>query len=148
MPSQQLVSNLAKDLTNSLSKKQKLTFNENKLDSDILKKLKIALGTKSPSRAVEKIFSDLATDELEKKQSIYKFPSSDYLDKIEYFSKLNQGEKDGAVNIYIPRWMLIATSELIKDRYQKFEFTSIDEVIDILIQSYFDKIQYLWNPKV
>lgn len=148
MPSQQLISNLAKDLTNSsgLRKKQKLTFNDDKLDHDVLNKLKLALATKSTSKAVETIFINLATDELNKKQSIYQFPSSDYLDKIEYLSKLNQG--NGAVNIHVPTWMLIATSELIKEKYKKFEFTSIDEVIDILIRSYFDKIQYLWNPQL
>ncbi len=148
MPSKQLISNLAKDLTNSpgLKKKQKLTFNEKKLDNEILNQLKLVLTTKSTKEVVKTIFTYLASDELNKKQSIYKFPSSDYLEKIEYISKVNK--EDGAVNIYIPKWMLIATSELIKDRYKKFEFTSIDEVIDILIQSYFDKIQYLWNPQL
>ncbi len=149
MPSKQLMSNLAKDYTNSsgFQEKQKLTFNEKKLDYEILNKLKLALVTKSTKKAVETIFTDLATDELKKKQSIYKFPSSDYLDKIEYLSKLEQA--DGAVKIHIPRWTLIATSELIKDKYKKFEFTSIDEVIDtLIIKYYFEKIQYLWNPQL
>jgi hypothetical protein len=43
--------------------------------------------------------------------------------------------------------MLIATSELIKNKYHKFEFKTIEEVIETLIQSSFDKIQYLWNPQ-
>jgi hypothetical protein len=145
MPSKQLISNLAKDLIDSsgLGNKQKLTFNETQLDVDLLNNLKLALATNSTKRVVEMIFRILAIAELGQKQSIYQFPSSDYLDKIENLEKLSQGN----CTVNIPIWMLIATSELIKNKYHKFEFKTIEEVIETLIQSSFDKIQYLWNPQ-
>lgn len=145
MANQQLISNLAKDLIDSsdLKNKQKLTFNNQKLNSAILNNLKIALATNSTKRVVEMIFRILAIAELSKKQSIYQFASYDYLDKIEQLEELSQGD----CTVSIPIWMLIATSELIKNKYQKFEFKSIEEVIETLIQSSFEKIQYLWNPQ-
>lgn len=145
MPSQQLISNLAKDLYSSgLENKQKITFNQKKLNGAILNDLKLALSTTSTKKVVEYIFRMLAISELRKKRSIYKFPSPDYLDKIKNLEQLSQG--DCTVNI--PIWMLIATSELIKNKYNKFEFKSIEEVIETLIQSSFDEIQYLWNPEL
>lgn len=86
MASKQLMASLTASLKNSLNRKQKLVFNENKLNCEILKDVKIGLDTHSTKRVIEIIFRILAVAELEKKQSIYKFSSYDYVNKIEELS--------------------------------------------------------------
>lgn len=143
MASKQLMASLTASLKNSLNRKQKLVFNENKLNCDILKDVKIGLDTHSTKRVIEIIFRILAVAELEKKQSIYKFSSYDYVNKIEELSTLS----DGNCIVNIPIWMLIATSDIVRDKYNQFEFKSIEDVIEVLLLNSFFKIQFLWNPK-
>lgn len=143
MASKQLMASLTASLKNSLNRKQKLVINENKLNCDILKDVKIGLDTHSTKRVIEMIFRILAVAELEKKQSIYKFSSYDYVNKIEELSNLSDG--DCIVNI--PIWMLIATSDIVRDKYSNFEFKSIEDVIEVLLLNSFLQIQFLWNPK-
>lgn len=143
MASKQLMASLTASLKKSLNRKQKLVFNENKLKCDILKDVKIGLDTHSTKRVIEMIFRTLAVAELEKKQSIYKFSSYDYVNKIEELSNLS----DGNCIVNIPIWMLIATSDIVRDKYNQFEFKSIEDVIEVLLLNSFLKIQFLWNPK-
>lgn len=67
MASKQLMASLTANLKNSLNRKQKIVFNENKLDSHILSDVKLGLDTYSTKRAVEMIFRILAVAELAKK---------------------------------------------------------------------------------
>lgn len=143
MASKQLMASLTASLKNSLNRKQKLVFNENKLNCDILKDVKIGLDTHSTKRVIEMIFRILAVAELEKKQSIYKFSSYDYVNKIEELSNLS----DANCIVNIPIWMLIATSDIVRDKYSNFEFKSIEDVIELLLLNSFLQIQFLWNPK-
>lgn len=142
MASKQLMASLTASLKNSLNRKQKLVFNENKLNCDILKDVKIGLDTHSTKRVIEIIFRILAVAELEKKQSIYKFSSYDYVNKIEELSNLS----DANCIVNIPIWMLIATSDIVRDKYNQFEFKSIEDVIEVLLLNSFLQIQFLWNP--
>ncbi|BDA75239.1 hypothetical protein RIVM261_033990 [Rivularia sp. IAM M-261] len=143
MASKQLMASLTASLKNSLNRKQKLVFNENKLNCDILKDVKIGLDTHSTKRVIEMIFRILAVAELEKKQSIYKFSSYDYVNKIEELSNLS----DANCIVNIPIWMLIATSDIVREKYNQFEFKSIEDVIEVLLLNSFLQIQFLWNPK-
>lgn len=143
MASKQLMASLTASLKNSLNRKQKLVFNENKLNCDILRDVKIGLDTHSTKRVIEMVFRILAVAELEKKQSIYKFSSYDYVNKIEELSNLS----DGNCIVNVPIWMLIATSDIVRDKYSHFEFKSIEDVIEVLLLNSFLQIQFLWNPK-
>ncbi|RUT07792.1 hypothetical protein DSM106972_020520 [Dulcicalothrix desertica PCC 7102] len=143
MASKQLMASLTASLKNSLNRKQKLVLNENKLNCDILKDVKIGLDIHSTKRVIEIVFRILAVAELEKKQSIYKFSSYDYVNKIEELSNLSDG--DCIVNI--PIWMLIATSDIVREKYNQFEFKFIEDVIEVLLLNSFLQIQFLWNPK-
>lgn len=143
MASKQLMASLTANLKNSLNRKQKIVFNENKLDSHILSDVKLGLDTNSTKRAVEIIFRILAVAELAKKQSLYKFASYDYINKIEELSNLS----DGNCTVNIPIWMLIATSDIVRDKYSQFEFKFTEDVIEVLLFNSFSQIQFLWNPK-
>ncbi|HAN74997.1 MAG TPA: hypothetical protein DCQ51_03040 [Planktothrix sp. UBA8407] len=144
--SQQLIDSLSKKFKSSSNKKQTkytLKFDHKKLDTDMLNEVKFYLGTDSNKKALEAIFSNLASDEISKERSIYHFASHDYLDRLYELSLYSKGES----KIYIPSLILIATSNLINEKYKNLDFKSVEDVINYLIQVYYDKINYLWNPE-
>lgn len=143
MPSKQLLHSLSKKAKNNLSIKQKLIFDDKKLDDEVLNEVKIALATNSSRKVIESIFINLASSEIYENHSIYSFYSHDYLERLEKLSSDSRGQ----LVIHIPVWMLIATSDLINKKYKNLEFNSVEDVMNYLIKVYHNKINYLWNPE-
>ena len=143
MPSRQLLKSLSKKAKNKFRLKQKLIFDDEKLDNSVLNEVKDALATDSNRKAIEAIFTNLASSEISEKRSIYHFSSQDYLERLEKLSSDSKGQSE----VSIPGWMLIATSDLINKKYKDLEFDSVEDVINYLTEVYHSKINYLWNPE-
>lgn len=48
-------------------------------------------------------------------------------------------------SIYIPRWIIAATSSFVKSKYSKLEFKSVEEIVNLVIDFVADKTKSLWN---
>ena len=140
-----LVSALTETLDKNLQKKLKLCINESKLDTKLLANLKLIFNTSSTRRVVEIAFQLLAVSELSQQKSIYKFPSYDYVEKLKSFDK--KQSKQRTICIHIPTWMIVATSRFIKEKYKKFQFKSLEEVVKLVISFTAHSSQYLLSPQ-
>lgn len=115
MTTRKLMTSLKQKTRKDLGKKLKLSYEESKLDSLALENLKLVFGTSSTQRIIENAFNILALSELTKQESIYDFPAYDYMQKL-----ISLGENSEELNsIYIPRWIIAATSSFVKNKYNK-----------------------------
>lgn len=120
-----------------------LYFHAEKLDLDVLNYIKFYLGTRSNSKAMESVFTTLASDEINKeKKSILRFGSLDCVSQLSDLS-VGFGKKS---KVSIPAHILLATSKLIDGKPP--EAKSIESIINYLMGLYQDKIKYYWNPEV
>lgn len=141
MSTRKLMTSLKQKTRKDLGKKLKLSYEESKLDSLALENLKLVFGTSSTQRVIENAFNILALSELTKQESIYNFPAYDYMQKL-----IALGENSEELNsIYIPRWIIAATSSFVKSKYNKLEFKSVEEIVNLVINFVADKTKSLWN---
>lgn len=123
--------------------KYTLYFHIEKLDSNVLNYIKFYLGTKSTTKAIESVFTTLASDEINKeKKSILRFGSFDCVSQLSDLS-IGFGKRH---KVSLPAHILLATSRLIGERPTEAE--SIESIINYLMGLYQDKIKYYWNPEV
>ncbi len=142
MATRKLISGLNQKIQKDLGKKIRISFDEKKLDTKILEILKRVFGTSSTQRVVENAFNSLALTELTQQESIYSFPAYDYMQKL---TALEEEESQSLCSVYIPTWIIAATSKFVKKKYSKLEFKSVEEVINLVISFMADKTKCLWN---
>ena len=131
MASTKLIATLSRKLPENINKKIKLCFDENKLDASTLETLKKIFQTSSSLQALEFIWFALALSELEAHKSILGFPAYDYMQKIE---TLREKASTAKRKIFLPRWVVIATAKIVKNKYNSFEFDRIEEVLELSIK--------------
>lgn len=144
MTTRKLVAGLNQQIQGDLRKKFKLSFNEEKLNKDLVEKLKLIFGSSSTKRAIEQAFNTLAVLELSHQDSIHSFPAYDYI------QKLNSLESDleDKNTVYVSTWAVIATSNLVKNKYKKLEFNSVEDVINLIVSSIATKTNCLWSSSL
>ncbi|MUG95288.1 hypothetical protein F7734_24160 [Scytonema sp. UIC 10036] len=141
METRKLIYGFNQNIQKDLGKKIRISFDEKKLDTKILEVLKLVFGTSSTQRVVENAFNSLALTELTRQESIYSFPAYDYMQKLTALEE----ESEGLCSVYIPTWIIAATSKFVKKKYSKLEFKSVEEVINLVISFMADKTKCLWN---
>lgn len=132
MATTKLISGFQKDLPLYIASKTKLVFDEKEIDSKPMEELKFALKTDSTGRVVEFVFYSLALSELKGKKSIYEFPAYDYAQNLQKL--VEKLDSKNLCELFLPTWVIIATSKIVKNKVNKFQFTSIEEVLNILIE--------------
>jgi hypothetical protein len=125
-----LTEHLSKGMERDFQKKFKLSFSEAKLNKTLLHKLKIVFHTESTRKVVEIAFYHLAILEINQKKSLYDFPAYDYIQRLQGLL----GKHKGTLRVVtIPSWIIVATSGFVKEKYKRFEFNSIEDVIQLVI---------------
>ncbi|MGB3204532.1 MAG: hypothetical protein WBB28_06050 [Crinalium sp.] len=142
MATRKLINGLNQEIKKDIGKKVKISFDEKKINKEIVDILKLYWGTSSTQRVIEKAFDSLALSELKPHKSIHSFPAYDYMQKL---LSLEDNEPENACAVYLPTWIVAATSKFVKNKYQRLEFKSVEEVIDLVISFLADETKSLWS---
>ncbi len=128
-----LTATLSKTLPENLKKTIKLCLDESKLDANRLEKLKSIFHTSSSTRVIELVLFALALSELEPHKSILRdFPAGGYMQKIE--TLIENISAASTLEIFPPRWVIVATSKIVKNKSNGLEFNTVEEVVELLIK--------------
>ena len=129
MVSTKLIASLSKTLPENIKNTIKLHFDDNKIDANRLEELKNIFHTSSSRRVIELVLFAVALSELQAQKSIFDFPAYDYIQKIK--SLLEKASSANNLEIFPPIWVIIATAKIVKNKYNLFEFNTVEEVLEL-----------------